>query len=413
MSNNPLNDISRVYLEQVAEKKQEVEIDEASYSAKAARAGKDIGKPGKQFAKIAKSAAERYGSKERGEKVAGAVLAKLRKEALDPVGKEDKDIDNDGDHDKSDKYLLNRRKVRGAAISKKKMKESFSNWRQDLSEVMDDVEAKKEIKEKKVNNKITINPDFKESVENMGGQLIEMVEIEEGMTMKDFKQQRSRQKQKEKRAAEKTSSTRRAGIHADKASPERAARHRANVDPDFEGNDERNYPGGKLNPKKVRKAKALGELGEAVYGGEKQEPKDTRYTVTAADKKGNTTAYQKYKAGDKRYKAAPHLGEEVLDEKALSQQQQKFMGMVYAVKKGEMAAPSAAVAKAAAGMSKKSARDFAKTKHEGLPKKVAEQMDDQIEPTGDKKMEQQRQKIQMQKVRDLTTRLQAARKGVY
>lgn len=55
------------------------EIEEVSYSAKAARAGKDIGKPGKQFAKIAADAAERYGSKERGEKVAGAVLAKLRK----------------------------------------------------------------------------------------------------------------------------------------------------------------------------------------------------------------------------------------------------------------------------------------------------------------------------------------------
>jgi len=54
------------------------ELSEASYSAKAARAGKDIGKPGKAFAKIAKSAAKRYGSKERGEKVAGAVLAKLR-----------------------------------------------------------------------------------------------------------------------------------------------------------------------------------------------------------------------------------------------------------------------------------------------------------------------------------------------
>ena len=53
-------------------------IVEASYSTKAARAGKDIGKPGKQFAKIAKEAGERYGSKERGEKVAGAVLAKLR-----------------------------------------------------------------------------------------------------------------------------------------------------------------------------------------------------------------------------------------------------------------------------------------------------------------------------------------------
>ena len=38
---------------------------------------------------------------------------------LDPVGKEDKDIDNDGDHDKSDKYLLNRRKTVSKAMGKK------------------------------------------------------------------------------------------------------------------------------------------------------------------------------------------------------------------------------------------------------------------------------------------------------
>lgn len=56
------------------------QIDEAGYSAKAARAGKDIGKPGKQFSKIAAKAAAKYGSAERGRKVAGAVLAKLRKE---------------------------------------------------------------------------------------------------------------------------------------------------------------------------------------------------------------------------------------------------------------------------------------------------------------------------------------------
>jgi hypothetical protein len=63
------------------------------YSAKKARAGKDIGKPGKMFSKIAKSAGERYGSKERGEKVAGAVLAKLRaKEAIDP-SLEESDMD--------------------------------------------------------------------------------------------------------------------------------------------------------------------------------------------------------------------------------------------------------------------------------------------------------------------------------
>jgi hypothetical protein len=58
-------------------------IDEASYSAKAARAGKDIGKKGKNFEKIAKGAAKRYGSEEAGKRVAGAILAKLRKEEVE------------------------------------------------------------------------------------------------------------------------------------------------------------------------------------------------------------------------------------------------------------------------------------------------------------------------------------------
>ena len=54
---------------------------------------------------------------------------------MDPVGAEDKDIDNDGDHDKTDKYLLNRRKAIGKAIAKKRgrVKEGFSAWRIDLN----------------------------------------------------------------------------------------------------------------------------------------------------------------------------------------------------------------------------------------------------------------------------------------
>ena len=40
----------------------------------------------------------------------------LKQEALDPVGKEDDDIDNDGDVDKADDYLANRRKARSKAI---------------------------------------------------------------------------------------------------------------------------------------------------------------------------------------------------------------------------------------------------------------------------------------------------------
>ena len=55
-------------------------------------------------------------------------------------------------------------------------------------------------------------------------------------------------------------------------------------------------------------------------------------------------------------------------EKAVSKAQQKFMGMVHAAKKGEKPA-SKEVAKAAKGMSKKSAEDFASTKHKGLPEK--------------------------------------------
>jgi len=54
-------------------------------------------------------------------------------------------------------------------------------------------------------------------------------------------------------------------------------------------------------------AKRAAEVSEAVYGGgQKKElpkpPKDTRMTVTAADKAGNTPAYQRYKAGNKHYK---------------------------------------------------------------------------------------------------------------
>jgi hypothetical protein len=63
----------------------EKDIDEATLSAKAARAGKDIGKPGKNFANIAASAAERYGSKEAGQRVAGAILKKMRAEEVELV----------------------------------------------------------------------------------------------------------------------------------------------------------------------------------------------------------------------------------------------------------------------------------------------------------------------------------------
>ena len=60
---------------------------------------------------------------------------------------------------------------------------------------------------------------------------------------------------------------------------------------------------------------------------------------------------------------------EFISEKSVSKAQQRFMGMVRAAQKGEMENPSPSVAKAAASMSKKDVKKFAKTKHKGLPEK--------------------------------------------
>jgi hypothetical protein len=98
-----------------------------------------------------------YGTPTKSEKAKGKQTAAVKK-GLDPVGKEDKDIDNDGDHDKTDKYLINRRKAIGKAIA---AKEEYS-WRDGFAELIE----KKDKEEKKitgegVNNKklIKVFPD--------------------------------------------------------------------------------------------------------------------------------------------------------------------------------------------------------------------------------------------------------------
>ena len=54
---------------------------------------------------------------------------------------------------------------------------------------------------------------------------------------------------------------------------------------------------------------------------------------------------------------------------AQSKAQQRFMGMVHAVQKGDMKAPSKEVEKAADSMTDKDAKDYASTSHKGLPNK--------------------------------------------
>ena len=59
----------------------------------------------------------------------------------------------------------------------------------------------------------------------------------------------------------------------------------------------------------------------------------------------------------------------ILAEKALSKAQQRFFGMVRAKQKGEMDGASPEVTAAAKSMKAKDVKDFASTKHEGLPEK--------------------------------------------
>ena len=59
---------------------------------------------------------------------------------------------------------------------------------------------------------------------------------------------------------------------------------------------------------------------------------------------------------------------------AVSKAQQRFMGMVHATQKGDMEAPSKEVEKVADTMKKVDAKDFASTKHKGLPAHVKERL---------------------------------------
>ena len=237
-------------------KKEEVEVDEAMSSydrnrkraaqraadRNAARAaGKTGVVPGVGYVSPRKEKESYVDSAGTTRHKSGAKMEEVEAEGYEPMtperklrvdrakkGAYDKDMmaQSKGDKKEADKQF----KRRMAMDSRTKMKkESFSNWRTDLSEVMTDEIDSKPVKEKKINNKIKINPKLGEAVEALGGEIIEMVEVD-----------------------------------------------------------------------------------EAVYGGtpaKKEAPKDNRMVVTAADKKGNTPAYQKMKAGDKRYKAADHMKE--------------------------------------------------------------------------------------------------------
>jgi hypothetical protein len=167
MSINPLNDISRVYLEQVAIKEAVDQDTDGDTDFADVRIARMIASGVPREVAIQKTRNKPYNKK-----------IKSVRESL--IGKQSEiDANKNGKIDSQDFTILRSTK------KKKQVKEGFSNWREDLIEIVDKIPKNKSedvrITDKKVDNKIDINPrlDLGEAVESLGGTLIEMIEIDE------------------------------------------------------------------------------------------------------------------------------------------------------------------------------------------------------------------------------------------
>jgi hypothetical protein len=128
-------------------------------------------------------------------------------------------------------------------------------------------------------------------------------------------------------------------------------------DRDDSGNDDDYDEWG--NEKKKRAQPAAGEKRGRGRPKKYTADKPRQERVTAKSRKADRTAYTKKK-----------VGEEELGEKAVSKAQQRFMGMAHAMQKGEkIPGASKELKKVASTMKKGDTKDFAKTKHKGLPEK--------------------------------------------
>ncbi len=148
-----------------------------------------------------------YGEPYEGERKRGEQTAKAKAgKGLDPVGKEDGDIDNDGDKDKTDSYLLNRRQARGAAIAKRKggVSEEFLG---EVKKSNKEENKKIDVMPKNAVNPVTVNPPESKSNLMAHTEVEGEVILENGYSkflgMLQEKKMTSKEKAKEKRLKKK------------------------------------------------------------------------------------------------------------------------------------------------------------------------------------------------------------------
>jgi hypothetical protein len=178
--------------------------------------------------------------------------------------------------------------------------------------------------DKKTKGKHLVGNPFPEHVE---------YEIEEGMTMKDFKANRKKNERKE------------ASVDAEK---------RGHVGKEWHNT------GRKYSPDEAKSRRAN------MSDYERQQ----RYQTAEDPDNDNADSYPASKTKDpKKLRKQKAMGEGYLQERSLSRAQQRFFGMVRSEQEGKMKNASPEVKSAAQSMTKKQAHDFAATKHAGLPEK--------------------------------------------
>ena len=399
-------------------------VAEAGYSAKAARAGHDLGQPGKNFGKIAKGAAERYGSKAAGQRVAGAVLNKLRHPKEDiadegnafsgAVARAKADGVQPGEkirvggkqYPVKEAGPMTAKQQSFAKLAPPKNKITFADKiagaKKEVDEMLGDVAANaikgalggkqgatEEIKTRKIAGnryggaRQIDKPEHDEAPKGKskagrpeGDQLkADFGAFGIGKPVKLAKHKGTVTKHE---LGDKTPARGQAADAAFKAS-EKANRGAKKVkeSPGLDIADRGEYDQeGEMAKDDIKTIVRHAQALEKVLGDNDNLPEWVQAKLAKIE--GMMTAVDDYMQNQQDDDMDGE--QEPIDEKAKSKKQQRFMGMVRATQKGEKA-PSKEVGKVAKIMKKSDAEDFASTKHKGLPEKVGKKKKEEVEET--------------------------------
>lgn len=372
----------------LAESMEVAERATGDYSAKKGAAGKDLGKPGKNFAKIA----AKSGGGEKGKRIAGAVLNKLRHPTEEGVDKEAfAKLAPPADKITYADKIAGAKKASGKKITREADPVSLEEMLTDEGNEFTDARLSA-IKSGKRSFKI----DGK--TYRVTGDTSDEQQMDEGWADMDA-WLKSREKEKgtgrfdKKKISTGTVYTRKPETFArdeeeTSSEPKRVGRPKGKAKgPERTTKGAWKHKGERKVAEEMPPGATANDAGE--YGNEGDMAKDDIHTIVrharALEKilgdnenlpewvQSKLAKIQGMMVAVDDYMQTQHErgSEKEITEKAVSKKQQKFMGMVHSAQKGEKPA-SKEVGKVAKTMKKKDAEDFASTKHKGLPEKVKE-----------------------------------------